>query len=1344
MKTQSCLPRITAGLALCALMPFCLNTAQAMMTPVWTNLNGGSWPVAANWMYGNVGQGSNGVPADFSELTLPADETVTLDGAITIGYLTFGDMGNAHTWTVNTGTGGTLTLIAPVVTPSITVNNQTTIINATLAGTQGFIKAGKGTLALTAENTITGGTTVNAGTLFADAGNTASGAVGGGNVTVNNGGTISVGGDNSFVGGSPLDSSTITINTGGVIISTNGSSCHLSALLLNGGTLSATTWDDLYGNWNFDYGVSTPGNGSSSFITGGNAVLTQEGGTVFNVGASDTLTVSTVLEDTDNIRSDQGLIKNGSGTLALTGANAYSGGTTVNAGTLYADAYDALGGGNVTVNNGGTISVGWGDNSLVGWDPMSSSTTTINTGGVIISTNGYTCNLQPVVLSGGTLSATTENPDYGNWNFDYGVSTPGNGSSSFITGGNAALTQGGGTVFNIGANDTLTVSTALAETLQAADYGLIKSGSGTLTLTGANTSTAQWTVAAGTLNGTGAIAAPVVVQSGGTLAAGTASSIGTLYISSSLTLAGNVNLRINSSTSTNDLLSQMNGVAFGGTLTVTDLGSSLALGNTFTLFKISGGAYSGGFTNFTLPALPAGLIWDLSQLPVNGSITITNAAGTPIFSPSPGFYFGVQPVTISSLTPGATIFYTTNGATPSTGSLSGIAPVTVTVPVNTTMTIRAYAQTNGYNNSAVVTGIYTTVAEAVWTDLNGGSWPVAGNWTNDLVGQGSGITADFSRLTLPGNETVTLDGTITIGQLIFGDKGSNYSWELDPGNGGTLTLAATNTPTITVSNQSAIITATIAGTNGLAMIGPGTLTLSAQNTYTGGTTIGSGTIATTDFATLGTGPINIGANGTYSFTTDGGNQPTFANAVSGSGAFNAQGSPDNQSFWSGDWSGFSGTFTIGAEDTGWWAESANTGSTTMKINMVAGTTNEYSPYGSFLGLYDKESNITRTYNIGELTGGTGALIWGQPGKTNNITLSVGALGTSTTYAGVIVNSWNNPTDTTSTINLTKVGAGTLTLSGINTYTGVTIVSNGTLEVDGAIGTGAVTVQSGGTLDGAGMIEGTVTVNGGGTMAVGTNSAIGNLTIANTLTLNAGSTTKLRLNQAAATNDSVSGITTLTYGGTLTVTNLGGTLAAGNSFHLINASTCAGNFAATNLPALGSGLAWNWTPTNGTLAVVSTVPPPPTITSFSHLTNGSFSLTFTGTSGAGYTLYTTTNLALPISSWTVLTNGLFNGTPVTYQDTHATNYRARFYTLMNSTVFPAPTITGFSHQANGSFSLTFTGTSGAGYTLYATTNLALPISSWTVVTNGLFNGTPVTFQDANATNYRARFYRVALP
>ena len=63
--------------------------------------------------------------------------------------------------------------------------------------------------------------------------------------------------------------------------------------------------------------------------------------------------------------------------------------------------------------------------------------------------------------------------------------------------------------------------------------------------------------------------------------------------------------------------------------------------------------------------------------------------------------------------------------------------------------------------------------------------------------------------------------------------------------------------------------------------------------------------------------------------------------------------------------------------------------------------------------------------------------------------------------------------------------------------------------------------------------------------------------------------------------------TLTYGGTLTVSNAGGLVRAGDSFTLFRAGSYASDFSVINLPALSEGLKWVWTPSNGTLSVSGT-------------------------------------------------------------------------------------------------------------------------------------------------------------
>jgi autotransporter-associated beta strand protein len=228
-------------------------------------------------------------------------------------------------------------------------------------------------------------------------------------------------------------------------------------------------------------------------------------------------------------------------------------------------------------------------------------------------------------------------------------------------------------------------------------------------------------------------------------------------------------------------------------------------------------------------------------------------------------------------------------------------------------------------------------------------------------------------------------------------------------------------------------------------------------------------------------------------------------------------------------------------------------------------------------------------------------------------------------------------DGTSPLGLVKTGAGTQILGTRNTpnganalgFSGGLLISDGTMwlryspanfslitnhaalvldlpaDVDRTLaitGTGTITKLGGGalwlqtsaagsqfdvlegTLGGEGAIAAPVTVAAGATLSPG-HASVGQLSINNALTLAAGSQTLLEIDRAHATRDSLVGLTTLNYGGTLTVNSLGGTFASGDSYKLFSAASYSGNFAATNLPALDGNLQWSWNPSTGTLAVV---------------------------------------------------------------------------------------------------------------------------------------------------------------
>lgn len=136
-------------IALVLALATCLSL-HAQTTYIWTNALGGSWAAAANWSGSLVAAGS-GNTANFSTLKLGTAPTVTLDGAQTIGHLLFGDLGNTYNWTLNTGSGGPLTLAVGSGTPTLTVNGQTSTISLVLAGTAGMTKGGAGHLFFRAE-----------------------------------------------------------------------------------------------------------------------------------------------------------------------------------------------------------------------------------------------------------------------------------------------------------------------------------------------------------------------------------------------------------------------------------------------------------------------------------------------------------------------------------------------------------------------------------------------------------------------------------------------------------------------------------------------------------------------------------------------------------------------------------------------------------------------------------------------------------------------------------------------------------------------------------------------------------------------------------------------------------------------------------------------------------------------------------------------------------------------------------------------------------------------------------------------------------------------------------------
>jgi len=148
----------------------------------------------------------------------------------------------------------------------------------------------------------------------------------------------------------------------------------------------------------------------------------------------------------------------------------------------------------------------------------------------------------------------------------------------------------------------------------------------------------------------------------------------------------------------------------------------------------------------------------------------------------------------------------------------------------------------------------------------------------------------------------------------------------------------------------------------------------------------------------------------------------------------------------------------------------------------------------------------------------------------------------------------------------------------------------------------------------------VTVVAGGTLAPG--SSIGTLTINNSLTLGGTVSVEVGRNGGSLTNDRIVGLSSVTYGGALVVTNIGpDPVVAGNSFQLFNIGG-AGNFTSIT-PALTGGLSWNFDPATGILSVAGSAPAQPTI-SITPLGGGSYQFSWTNVGTNTFHLQSQTN------------------------------------------------------------------------------------------------------------------------
>ncbi len=139
--------------------------------------------------------------------------------------------------------------------------------------------------------------------------------------------------------------------------------------------------------------------------------------------------------------------------------------------------------------------------------------------------------------------------------------------------------------------------------------------------------------------------------------------------------------------------------------------------------------------------------------------TIDPVLPTPTFSPAAGTYTTSQPVTIGEATGGTTIYYTTNGSTPTTSS----AKYTGAITVSATETLEAIAVETGYTNSAAATAAYTIdpVLPAPTFSIAAGTYTTSQSVT---IGEATGGTTIYytTNGTTPTTSSAKYTGAITV------------------------------------------------------------------------------------------------------------------------------------------------------------------------------------------------------------------------------------------------------------------------------------------------------------------------------------------------------------------------------------------------------------------------------------------------------------------------------------------------------------------------------------------------------------------------------------------------------
>ena len=501
--------------------------------------------------------------------TIAANSTLALNASGTIaassGVVNNGIFTIAADKTIDSMTGAGATTLGGILTIGDATNTSGTYTGVA-SGTGGLTSGGTGTLTLGGVNLYTGATTIGSGsTLALDTTGTIAASSG-----VANNGTLTIASAKTIDSMTGSGLTTLGANTLTIGDASNTSSTYSGVASGTGGLTTGGTGTLTLGGVNLYTGTTTIGSGSTLALTTGSIAASSgvaNGGT-FTIASNKTLqaltgagatTLGGILTIGDNHNLDSnysgiasgtgGLTKAGNGLLTLSGANAYTGLTDVQSGTLAYGANDVIANTASVQVSGGTINIaGFSDtvagvkltggsiNGTVG--TLTSITAFDLRAGSVSAILGGSVGLNKTTSSTVTLSGT--NTYTGATNVTAGTLKA--GAANTLSAGSVTTVDGTGTLdLNNFANrievligevgskvllDAATLTTGKDATnstfagVISETGNVIKQGTGSLTLSGANTYTGTTTVDAGTLVVDGSIASSLLtsVNSGGTLA----------------------------------------------------------------------------------------------------------------------------------------------------------------------------------------------------------------------------------------------------------------------------------------------------------------------------------------------------------------------------------------------------------------------------------------------------------------------------------------------------------------------------------------------------------------------------------------------------------------------------------------------------------------------------------------------------------------------------------------------------------------------------------------------------------------------------------------------------------